>query len=82
MPPQKGTFVPKRPGPGDQTSVINSPTYSDGDALHRPDKPNYTPQDTGKYMQTIAHKWMTEEAGGAQPGKCTLNLLLFLSYCP
>ncbi|KAL8933038.1 MAG: hypothetical protein Q9216_006553, partial [Gyalolechia sp. 2 TL-2023] len=67
--PAQGTTIPTRPRPGSRTFVINGPTYSDGDASHRPDKPNYTRFDTDMYLQKIATKWMEEEAGGAEAGK-------------
>ncbi|KAL8709672.1 MAG: hypothetical protein Q9220_005612 [cf. Caloplaca sp. 1 TL-2023] len=41
--------------------VIGGPDYSDGDASHRPNKPNYNRANQDNYLQKIGTKWMEEE---------------------
>ncbi|KAL8933219.1 MAG: hypothetical protein Q9211_005897 [Gyalolechia sp. 1 TL-2023] len=60
--------MPARPRPGNRAFVINGPTYSDGDASHRPGKPNYTQANVDAYLQKVATKWIEDEAGGVEPG--------------
>lgn len=51
--------------------MINGPTYSDGDALHRPgpDRTSCTQYDVEEYKRKVAENWMKEEAGGLEKGK-------------
>ncbi|KAI4235037.1 MAG: hypothetical protein L6R40_006583 [Gallowayella cf. fulva] len=48
--------------------VIKGPSYSDGDASHRPDASKERRAWEGGYLQLLATTWMKDE-GGAQPGK-------------
>ncbi|KAL8950396.1 MAG: hypothetical protein Q9222_003576, partial [Ikaeria aurantiellina] len=52
--------------------VIGGPEYSDGDASHRPNKPNYSRADEDNYLQKIGTKWMQEEVRGIAPGMLTV----------
>ncbi|KAL8733020.1 MAG: hypothetical protein Q9166_002418 [cf. Caloplaca sp. 2 TL-2023] len=48
--------------------IVKCPSYSDGDASHRPDKNSQTRSNEDLWLQKIAERWMKEDGGGLQAG--------------
>lgn len=74
----KGTTLPSKAQPGGRAFVINGPTYSDGDVSQMCTRDNATLTHPNSdayqaYLQKIATKWIDEEAGGAEAGRCIFD---------
>lgn len=61
-------------------TVVQGPTFSDGDPSHRPSGPGFVRANEAGYLQKLAEKWM-QDAGVAEDGEFEFNFLVHVVSC-